>query len=280
VNSAESIVSKYKSGILLAILLVFSMITMSVSSNEVSLKPSELGLSILSAFQRSFAAVGDRVASTVNSVRELGLLQTEYRELLNRIRMYEGLEKDIQELQREMTMLREQLGFSESLNISHIPAQVIGKDPGNYFTTITINRGTRNGVRRDMPVIAVQEGTEGLVGRVEYAGTTTSIIKPILDSSSSVAARLQRSRHDGLVTGGGIGSNRVVMRYVPEGARNEIAYDDRVITSGLSSVFPAGLIIGRVTSIQARSWETSLELYLEPVIDFSRLEYVFVVDQR
>jgi rod shape-determining protein MreC len=265
---------------LLAILLVFSMITMSVSSNEVSLKPSELGLSILSAFQRSFAAVGDRVASTVNSVRELGLLQTEYRELLNRIRMYEGLEKDIQELQREMTMLREQLGFSESLNISHIPAQVIGKDPGNYFTTITINRGTRNGVRRDMPVIAVQEGTEGLVGRVEYAGTTTSIIKPILDSSSSVAARLQRSRHDGLVTGGGIGSNRVVMRYVPEGARNEIAYDDRVITSGLSSVFPAGLIIGRVTSIQARSWETSLELYLEPVIDFSRLEYVFVVDQR
>jgi rod shape-determining protein MreC len=68
------------------------------------------------------------------------------------------------------------------------------------------------------------------------------------------------------------------MRAIPKRARDEINYGDMIVSSGTGGVFPAGLIIGRVKTILYHEYETSLAVELEPSIDFSRLEYVFVIN--
>jgi rod shape-determining protein MreC len=67
------------------------------------------------------------------------------------------------------------------------------------------------------------------------------------------------------------------MRFVAATARSAVGYGDVVVTSGMSSLYPRGLVIGTVLEVQARPYESSLELLVEPAVDFGRLEYVFVV---
>jgi rod shape-determining protein MreC len=90
-----------------------------------------------------------------------------------------------------------------------------------------------------------------------------------------VGARLLTSHYEGLVNGSG--DESVTMKYVKRYARSNIRYGDIVVTSGMKSLYPSGIFIGAVKAIHAREYDTSLELELEPVIDFSRLEYVFVL---
>ena len=128
-----------------------------------------------------------------------------------------------------------------------------------------------------MPVIANRDGVQGLVGRVSEVGMATAVVMPIFDSDSFVAARLQRSRHEGLVSGQGIATNVLSMGYVAESARSQVSTGDLVITSGMRSIYPEGIHIGTVNAIRGEAYETSLQIELLPVVDFGRLEYVFVL---
>jgi rod shape-determining protein MreC len=117
----------------------------------------------------------------------------------------------------------------------------------------------------------------GLVGRVIAAGAAASTVIPIYDAGSYVSGRHQGSRYQGLVQGRGLIGGTLVMSLVPKAARAEIAFGDLVLTSGLGGAYPKGLNIGRVDEVVPKRYEESLELVIEPIIDFSRLEYVFVL---
>ena len=71
-----------------------------------------------------------------------------------------------------------------------------------------------------------------------------------------------------------------MLKYVKKRARTEIRYGDLLITSGMSSIYPEGIYIGRVRTIGAKEYESTLALTVEPIIDFSKLEYVFVLRQE
>lgn len=273
----RELIHHHGTGVSLSALLLTATLMLVLQSGPTRGGFGELGLSVVGVAQQSTAWVVGGVSSTIGSVSELGNLRGDYEALLSQLLEYEAAQQDLVELRQELQALRELLGFSQQLETRNVPARVIGKDPGNFFSTISINKGQRDGMRVDMPVIAVQDNGEGLVGRIAHVGATTSIVRPIFDSASFVAARLQSSRHEGLVSGGGIGNNSLHMRYVPEGARSEIGYDDIVVTSAMSEIFPSGIRIGRVRSISSQPYETSLELELSAVVEFSRLEYVLVI---
>jgi rod shape-determining protein MreC len=250
---------------------------MMFSTRTFVLKPKEIGMTVLSGVQMAFHTVGDFFKDTVNSIEELQQLKTEYAALQQELFDYQTIERDYLALRHENDLLKQQLDFSQSLSFLHIPCEVIAKDPGNLFHTIIINKGTRDGVEKNMPVIAYQEGFQGLVGKVVETGKISSKVMPIFDASCYVAARMKDSRYDGLACGAGIGSDYILMSYVSKRAKEEIHFGDLVITSGMDSIYPKGIFIGRVRNISAPEWTTSLELEIEPVIDFSRLEYVFVL---
>jgi rod shape-determining protein MreC len=133
-----------------------------------------------------------------------------------------------------------------------------------------------------MPVIAFQNGIQALVGKIVQAGQFESLLMPIYDVSSFVPCRFSSSRYDGLVEGQGKWEYPLLMRLISKRARSEIHYGDMIITSGVKgvvdAVYPAGINIGRVSRIIYQEYETSMEVELEPFIDFSCLEYVFVID--
>jgi len=273
----QGFVSKHRTGATLGSLLVVSFLLLAFSSGSVAVKPKQIGLSVFSAFDNAFTQLGGFFARTVTSVSELQKLRVKYSELEKQLGEYETIERDVVELREENSMLKEQLGFAQTLSYVNIPAEVIGNDPSNISSTIIINKGSRQGVQKDMPVVAFQDGFQGLVGKTLVVSANSSIVLPVLDPNCYVGARLQSSRFEGLVNGAGTAEGDLDMSYVPKSARDVIQYGDLVITAGLNSIYPKGIYIGRVRSISAKAWETSLDLRIQPIIDFSRLEYVFVV---
>ena len=242
-----------------------------------TMRPKEAGQSVVALLQQGTSSVGRFFSDTVTSIRELAALREQYDQLLQEVREYETIADDVELLRAENERLREALEFDRSIELESIPARVIAKEPGSFFSGLTINKGRAAGVERYMPVIANQDGVQGLVGRVEEVGLTSSVVMPVIDVNSYVAARLLRSRHEGLVAGEGAASDALTMRYVAKSARSGISVDDVIITSGMRSIFPEGLRIGTVAAIQGRPYETSLNMEVNPAVEFGRLEYVFVL---
>ena len=266
---------RHRTGATFAVLVFLSLLAILFSNRNVVLKPKEVGQSVFAVFQISVGGVARWVSGTWSALGELQRLRAELEAAREKLVEYERASRDFTELRRENQALRSQLGFAESLTYRYVPARLIAKDPGNLFSTMVLNRGTRHGVRKGMPVVAFQGGLQGLVGRVVMTGLITCTIQPITDPDSYVAARLASSRFDGLVSGGG--SGLLVMSYVKKLALQEVQYGELVVTSGMGQVFPEGVHIGRVREMQAKGYEASLELEVEPIVDFGRLEYVFIL---
>lgn len=275
-TGASGFLQRRRTGVTFAVLVFLCLLMILFSNRNVVLKPKAVGQTFFSVFQISFNAVGRWFAGTWNSIGELRKMRAELEAARDKLVEYERASRDLTELRRENQTLRQQLGFAESLTYRYIPAKVIAKDPGNQFATIVLNRGSRQGVRGGLPVVAFQSGLQGLVGRVVLTGLLTATIQPITDPGSYVAARLANARFDGLVSG--TGSGTLLMSYVKKLALQEVQYGELVITSGMGQVFPEGIHIGRVREMQAKGYEASLELEVEPIVDFSRLEYVFILD--
>ncbi|MFP4564631.1 MAG: rod shape-determining protein MreC [Spirochaetia bacterium] len=269
--------SHHKTGVVFAALIFVCVIILIFSGNKMSFRPKEVGQSFFSIFQAGFSEVGDFFSRTAGSIRELKKLRAEYETLQDQLNQYKTLERDLVELKAENRKLRDQLDFSGKLGYEHVPAQIIAKDPGSIFNSIVIDKGKMHGVERNMPVIAYQEGFHGFVGKVISVGSLSSVVLPLYDQNCKVAARMQKSRYEGLVTGNGSVKPTLTMLYVKKHARNDIRYDDIVITSGMNSIYPTGIYLGRVREIGAKEYEPSLEIEIEPIIDFSRLEHVFVL---
>ncbi|QQO08158.1 rod shape-determining protein MreC [Breznakiella homolactica] len=256
-------------------LISFSILLFSTRSFIASVR--DAGLSAFSGIRGGIHSVSSFISRTVLSVQELATLRREYAELADRVTRYEQLERSSAEIRQENNRLREQLGFSNTIRYRHIPAELIGKDPDNLFSAFVINKGTRDGVAVDMPVIAFQNGTQALVGKVIQAGLMESLIMPLYDSNAYISGRLAESRYEGILEGQGTADLPLVMRFIRKRARDEISIGDIVVTSGLGGIYPQGITIGRVSRVIYQEYETSMGLELEPSIDFSRLEYIFVI---
>jgi rod shape-determining protein MreC len=260
-----------------ALMLVsFSILFFSTRSFVVDFK--DLGLSVFSGLRGGIHETSSLVSRTILSIQELTTLRREYAELTDRIARYEQLERSAAEIRQENNRLREQLGFSQALRYRHIPAEIIGRDPHNLFSALVINKGKHSGVANNMPVIAYQNGTESLVGKVIQTGQFESLVMPLYDVSSFISSRLAESRYEGIVEGQGNPEAALLMRFIRKRARDEINYGDLVVTSGMGGVYPSGINIGRVNRVYYQENEISMELELEPYIDFSRLEYVFIIE--
>ena len=229
------------------------------------------------------------VSGTILSIQELAILKNQYDELAERVSRYEQLEKTAAGIRQENSRLREQLGFSQDITYRHISAEIIGNDPDNLFSALVINKGKKDGISVNMPVIAYQRNEKTrtsdmaptgtvLVGKVVQTAQFESLIMPIFDSTSYISARLGESRIEGIVEGQGSPDAPLLLRFVRRQTRGEIAIGEQVITSGLGGIYPSGILLGRVSRVLYQDTDTSIEIELESSADFSRLEYVFAID--
>jgi rod shape-determining protein MreC len=249
-----------------------------LSSTSVVISFKNIGLSVFLGIRGGIYELFSFVSRTVLSVSELANLRKEHAELLKQLEHYEEMERTNVEIYQENIRLREQLGFARILRYKRISAQVSGRDPDNLFSAIVINKGSYSGVSNDMAVIAWQDGIQALVGKVIQTGTFESLVMPIFDINSQVSARFSVSRFEGITEGQGSAEIPLLMKFIPRRARNEINIGDIIISSGMGGIFPSDINIGRISSIVVLEYENTLEAEIIPIIDFSRLEYVFVIE--
>jgi len=255
----------------------FSLLLLSTRSFIINFKG--VGLSVFSGVRSGIYELSSLFSRTVLSIKELADLRKDHADLLRQLARYEQLERSNTEIIQENSRLREQLDFAQTLRFHYIPAEITGRDPDNLFSALVINKGTHSGVSNNMAVVAWQNGTQALVGKVIQAGVFESLVMPVFDQNCQVSSRFSVSRYEGIVEGQGNPETPLVMRFIPKRARDEISVGDIVISSGMGGVFPAGINIGRVSGVSFREYEITMEAELEPVIDFSRLEYVFLIGE-
>ena len=196
-------------------------------------------------------------------------------ELQKEVALLEEALLQAEEYRLENERLRRLVEFAEQVSFRLVPARVIGEDVLAESKTLTINKGSRDGIRPGM--VAVAAG--GVVGQLlDEPGSTIGLnaaqVLLITDRNSRVDALIQRSRARGVVRGrGGVG--RLELLYVERTA--DVAEGDAVVCSGLGGIFPKGLLLGTVAAVESDPNQLSLRVEVTAGADFSRLEEVLIV---
>ncbi|MDE5898833.1 MAG: rod shape-determining protein MreC [Treponemataceae bacterium] len=266
--------------IVLLVLVFFSGTMLAFSSGSFVVSFKSVGFTVLSTVEKQVHAVSKGVSDTFGAVKELARLRKDYEELAARLENYEQMQRSNAEIRKENARLKEQLDFSTSLEEKNYPARIISRDADNLTAYLTIDKGSAAGIRKNMPVIAFQNGSSGLVGKVVQVGLYTSIVMPVYSTDCSVSARIQNTRDLGLVTGNGTHDRPLSMQYIRERILNELHYGDIVVTSGENSNYMRDIPLGTISKITIQSYNSSLDIEIMPAIDFSRLENVVVVNLR
>jgi len=177
----------------------------------------------------------------------------------------------LQEYRRENEALRAALNLAMSNPAAAIHAEVIARPLNNWWSALTINKGRRDGVEAAMGVVA----PEGVVGQVRTVNWSTAEVVLLVDPRSAVGGLVQRTGEPVLVEGFGYPGTHLRLR--PLVAAPDIRVGDIVVTSGLSRIFPKGVPIGQVDSVDLGPFGLSVEATVRPFVDFGTLEFVSVL---
>jgi len=180
----------------------------------------------------------------------------------------------LENINRENKRLRDLLGFKEKVDYQMQGAEVIANSPSVWEKTITINRGSRDGLEKRMPVISYQGY---LVGRIENTGSNSAQVRLITDQDFVVGGIIARteSREIGLVRGSGRDDQPNIMDNIAWDA--DLETGDIVLSSGLSNNFPAGLKIGEVRKVETDNYGLSQKAEINLFITDITLEEVMVI---
>jgi rod shape-determining protein MreC len=226
------------------------------------ISPLEFGVS------RGLSGVG-QFFETVQHAGDLAAQNRQYREEIDRL---QSITVQYRELEQENRDLRQLLGLRDLAPPgSLLPANVIARDPLAVVQSVTIDRGTDDGVAVNHPVITWR----GLVGRVVEVHPKSAKVLLVTDVNSAVSARVQDpgSRATGVVRGTGDG--RLILQYVPRS--DTLRTDGLLITSGIGGTFPSGIMLGRILQIRQKDVEVFQEALIEPSADLRNLERIYVL---
>ena len=190
------------------------------------------------------------------------------------------LEADVARLQTQIIDLQQQVTQTEILSAlvdfartnpenTYKAAAVIGRDPSPFLRYVIINVGSNEGIVRGMPVVTQQ----GLVGRVEAVVSEAARVQLITDQISAVNIRLKNSKTEAILNGSITGDLSLGM--ISHDVKVEP--NDVVLTSGLGGDYPPNILIGQVVSVSNREYELFQTASVQPIVDFSRVEFVLII---
>lgn len=165
--------------------------------------------------------------------------------------------------------LKKLLDLKTSLHVPSVSATIIGEDGAPWFKTILINRGSSDGLKEGMPVVAV----DGVVGLVVKVASSSARVQLLTDHASGIAGVIQRSRARGVAKGMGRGTCRFEFSL----RQDDVKIGDTVVTSGIGRIFPKGLPVGEVTMVRKGSYGIFQTIEIRPAVNLSRLEEVIVL---
>jgi rod shape-determining protein MreC len=266
------LLARYRRAVILTTALVLSFLLMTLQvrheSGVVTFTRQAL-LFVISPFIKVTSATIRGVTGTWRDYVDLRALREENKRLQLETTTLKRRLEQLQDQALETQRLERLLAMRQASRAEFLTARVVGKDATNWFKTILLDRGSLEGIRRNQSVLA----PDGLVGRVVEVTLSSARVQLLTDPVSAVGGLIQRTRVTGIVSGNlGAGAR---VRYLPLMA--DVAVGDEVLTSGMGGVFPKGILIGRITSVERKSGALFQEATLQSAVDLSRLEEVLIL---
>jgi len=230
---------------------------------------------LLAPFLTGGSGIKKQITSVRSGLKSLDQLEHENAVLQVENRELRATNQGLRDVEHEVNRLRHALNYRERSVFKLIAAEIIARDSSTWWRTISINRGRRDGIETDMPVVT----DLGLVGKTTTVSDSISVVLLVSDENCRLAASVEGSREQGIVSG-----ERTTTGLTPLLNLNflskqaDLKPGQKVYTSGVGGVFPSGLLVGAVKSYRVR--ELDGQAQLTPAVDLSHLEDVFVVTGR
>ncbi len=227
--------------------------------------PMQKGINTVGVFMRDFV-------ENFDTLEELHVQNKELEDKVNSLTMeIDLLQQNSYELERLQALYKLDANTSEYTKIG---ANVIARDTGNWFSTFTIDKGSKDGIAVDMNVLA----GAGLVGIVTKVGDNWATVRSIIDDASNVSAMIL-STGDICMVQGDLTLMQDGVIYFNQLINNdkEVEIGEELVTSYISSKYVQGLSIGVVTYIEVDSNNLTRSGYITPTVDFTQLQEVLVI---
>ena len=219
------------------------------------------------------------IINKIDNYKELINIRKKYNKLLPEVERIDSLTAENIELRKQLESMKKELNIDYTINdYEFLNATVINRNITHWYNTITIDKGTHNGVEMNMVVV----NTQGLIGKVISATTFTSEVRLI--TTSDTINKISVTINDGKnITNGLIKNYNYNTGYLEvEGISNteKVNKEAYVYTSGLGGIFPSGILIGKVANITTDEYDLAKIIDVEPIADFDNINYVAILKRK
>lgn len=275
-NRRKSYFSSRNIIIFVTMLCIVSIIFTFENRTNISPVEKTLAYFVIPA-QNGVNVFGDWLGEKVQFIRDINDLEKINESLQVQVDQLQYDNKILEQDKTELERLRELYALDKRYaDYPKIGAQVIGKDPSNWYQTIIINKGENDGLKLNMVVLA----GSGLVGHITEVGPNFSKIQSIITDTSNVSAKIMRTSDLCIVKGDQtLISDSAFCRVDYIGESANIVIGDEIVTSHLGSIYPPGILIGTIKQIEDDTHQMTRTAILKPAVDFKHLEEVLVINQ-
>lgn len=264
--------------LLVSIIILVALIGFSLREREKLSWPEQFVKDTTGWVQSLVSKPAHSIAGFFENIQDLQNTYHENEELKTRIEDLVKLESKVQQLEQDNDKLREVLDKKDSLSdFKPLQATVIGRSPDRWHEMVIIDKGKTSEIEKNMAVIT----SKGLIGKVKNVNTFTSTVQLLsgADSKVTISAIVQGEQDAyGFVDGYDQDKKMLLIKRIPYDAK--IEKGQKVITSGLGGVFPAGLQVGEVTSVIPDQFGLNQTAFVKPWADFYDIEHVMVVKRK
>ena len=253
------------------------MMVLSSFSDKVSGPFKVLANVTVIPLQQGINQIGGWMSDMKENFATLEQLRAENEELKGQVEALSSENNYLQEEKYEYERLQELYKLDQNYaDYEKTAAHVIGKDSGNWFSTFTIDKGSTDGIKVDMNVLA--EG--GLAGIVTEVGPTWARVRSIIDDSANISGMVLSTSDTCIVSGSlALMSSGQIAFDSMENNENLVAVGDQIVTSYISDKYMQGLLIGSVSEINVDSNNLTRSGYITPAVDFKNIQEVLVITQ-
>jgi len=271
---------KYRNRMMVALVTIILLVMVGYTSDEreVITKTEKLVGNIITPVSKVTFSLGKNITGFFSSIFDFVNVKEENDLLKEQIIALESENRDLENIIGKTDYLRNEAKILESSTHNILAAEIVSKEPGNWYDRFLIDKGTKDGVIKGATIIQGLEleqslYQEGIVGRVIDVGDNWSKVVTIIDELNSISFKVIRTQDGGILSGNIDGT---INGYLFDNSADVIV-GDKLYTSGLGGTFLKDIYIGEVSDVFSDEIELTKKILVSPAINFKKLYKVFAI---